>query len=85
MTGGWRKLHNLELRNWYPLPSIIGMIKSWRMRWARHIARTWKKRNACRLFGESQRKRPIGKSSCSLLDNIKNQDEVLYPGMIYSE
>jgi hypothetical protein len=39
MTGGWRKLHNEELRGWYPAPSIIRIIKSRRMRWAGHVAR----------------------------------------------
>jgi hypothetical protein len=32
VTGGWRKLHNEELRNLYSSPSIIRMIKSRRMR-----------------------------------------------------
>jgi hypothetical protein len=39
VTGGWRKLHNEELHNLYSLPSIIKMIKSMRMGWARHVAR----------------------------------------------
>jgi hypothetical protein len=26
--GGWRKLHNEELHNFYSSPSIIGMIKT---------------------------------------------------------
>jgi hypothetical protein len=26
-TGGWRKLHNEELRNLYPSPSIIRIMK----------------------------------------------------------
>jgi hypothetical protein len=38
VTGGWRKLHNEELRNLYSSPSIIRMIKSGRMRWAGHVA-----------------------------------------------
>jgi hypothetical protein len=42
VTGGWRKLHNEELRNLYPSPNIIRMIKSRRMRWAGHVARTEK-------------------------------------------
>jgi hypothetical protein len=37
-TGGWRKLHNEELHNFYSLPSIIRMIKSRRMGWVGHVA-----------------------------------------------
>jgi hypothetical protein len=37
VTGGWRKLHNEELPNWYSLPSIIRKIKSRRMRCAGHV------------------------------------------------
>jgi hypothetical protein len=50
MTGGWRKLHNEELRNLYPSPSIIRIIKSRSMRWAEHVARKGEKRSAYRLF-----------------------------------
>jgi hypothetical protein len=39
VTGGWRKLHNEELHNLYPCPSIIRVIKSRRMRWAGRAAR----------------------------------------------
>jgi hypothetical protein len=45
VKGGWRKLHNEELHNLYPSPSIIRIIKSRRMRWAGHVARTGEKRN----------------------------------------
>jgi hypothetical protein len=38
VTGGWRKLHNEELRNLYSSPSIIRILKSRRMRWATHVA-----------------------------------------------
>jgi hypothetical protein len=31
-TGGWRKMLNYELHNFYSSPSIIRMIKSRRMR-----------------------------------------------------
>jgi hypothetical protein len=34
VTGDWRKLHNEELHNLYSSPSIIRMMKSWRIRWA---------------------------------------------------
>jgi hypothetical protein len=46
VTGDWRKLHNEALHNLYPLPSILRMIKSRRMRWAGHVARIGEKRNA---------------------------------------
>jgi hypothetical protein len=45
VAGGWRKLHNEELRDLYSSPSIIRIIKSRRMRWAGHVARMGKKRN----------------------------------------
>jgi hypothetical protein len=38
VTGGWRKLHNEELHNFYSSPNINRMIKSRRMRWAWHVA-----------------------------------------------
>jgi hypothetical protein len=34
VMGGWRKLHNVELRDLYSWPSIVRMRKSRRMRWA---------------------------------------------------
>jgi hypothetical protein len=39
VTGGWRNLHDGELRNLYSSQSIIRMIKSRRMRWAWYVAR----------------------------------------------
>jgi hypothetical protein len=44
VIGGWRKLHNEELHNFYSLPSIIRMIKSRRMRLG-HLARMGRKIN----------------------------------------
>jgi hypothetical protein len=42
----------------YSLPSIIRMMKSRRMRWARHVARLGEKRNAYRLLvGKPEGKR----------------------------
>jgi hypothetical protein len=38
VRGGWRKLHKEELHNLYSSPSIIRIIKSRRLRWARHVA-----------------------------------------------
>jgi hypothetical protein len=45
-----RKLHNEELRDLYSLPSVIGISKSRRLRWAGHIARMGEKKNAYRLL-----------------------------------
>jgi hypothetical protein len=39
LTGGWRKLHNMELNDLYCSPNIFRVIKSRRMRWAEHVAR----------------------------------------------
>jgi hypothetical protein len=44
VTGGWRKLHNEELRDLYSSPSIIRMIKLRRIRWAGHVARMREKK-----------------------------------------
>jgi hypothetical protein len=39
VTGGWRELHNEELRDLYSSPSIIRIVTSRRMRWAGRVAR----------------------------------------------
>jgi hypothetical protein len=48
--GGQGKLHNEEVHNLCCLPSIIRIIKSRRMRWARHVACMVAKRNAYRIL-----------------------------------
>jgi hypothetical protein len=50
VTGGWRKLHNEELRDLYSSPSIIRIIKSRRMGWVGHVAQMGEKRNVYRLL-----------------------------------
>jgi hypothetical protein len=37
VAGGWRRLHNEELRNLYNSPNIINATKLRRMRWAGHV------------------------------------------------
>jgi hypothetical protein len=39
VTGEWRKFHNEELNDLYALPNIVRLVKSRKMRWARHVAR----------------------------------------------
>jgi hypothetical protein len=39
VTGEWRKLHNEELHDRYSSLTIVRVIKSRRMRWARNVAR----------------------------------------------
>jgi hypothetical protein len=43
VMGGWRKLHNKELHNFYSSPSIVGMIKSRRKSWTGHVTRMGRK------------------------------------------
>jgi hypothetical protein len=39
VAGGWRRLHNEELRNLHASPSIIRVIKSRKMVWTVTVAR----------------------------------------------
>jgi hypothetical protein len=72
VTGGWRKLHNVELRDLYSSPSIIRIIKSRRMRWVGHVAQMGEKRNAYRLLvGKPEGKTPFGGPRRKWVDNIK--------------
>ena len=50
-TGEWRKLHNGELNDLYSSPNIIRVIKSRRMRWTGHVARTGDRRCSYTVFG----------------------------------
>jgi hypothetical protein len=65
VTGGWRKLHNDEIRNLYFSPKIITMMKSKRVRWARHVARIKKKMKTKTAYGifveKPEEKRPLGR------------------------
>jgi Leucine-rich repeat (LRR) protein len=62
VTGGWRKLHNEELRNLYSSRNKIREIKSRRMRLAGHVERMNVKRNAYSdLVGKPEGKRSLGR------------------------
>jgi hypothetical protein len=85
VTGGWRKLHNEELRDLYSSPSIIRIFKSRRMRWAGHVARMGEKRNAYRLLvGKPERRRPVGRPRRIWLDNIR-MDGVTWTGVVWCD
>jgi hypothetical protein len=45
--GSWRKLYNDELHSLYSSPNIVRVIKSWRMRWAGHVARMGRGGDRC--------------------------------------
>jgi hypothetical protein len=70
VTGGWTKLHNVELHDLCSLLSIIRIIKSRRMKWAGHVM--GEKRNVYRLLvGKLEGKRPLGRPRRRCIDNIK--------------
>jgi len=71
VTGEWRKLHNDKLRDLYSLPNIVRVIKSRKMRWARHVARMGEGRGVHRaLVGKPEGKRPLGRPRHRWEDNI---------------
>jgi hypothetical protein len=62
MTGEWRKLHNEELNDLYPLPNILRVVKSRRMSWVGHVARMGEERGVHRiLMGKPEGKRSMGR------------------------
>jgi len=68
----WRKLHNEELNDVYSSPNIVWVIKSRRMRWARHVAHIVQRRVVYSvLVGKPEGKRPLGKPRHRWDDNIK--------------
>jgi hypothetical protein len=71
-TGEWRRLHNEELNDLYSSQNIIRVIKSRRMRWARHVAHMGEKRGAYRiLMGRPEGRRSLGRPRLRWEDNIK--------------
>ena len=62
LTREWRKLRNEELNDLYSSPNIVRVIKSRRMRWAGHVARTGERRGVYSvLVGKPEGKRPLGR------------------------
>jgi hypothetical protein len=57
VTGEWRKLRNVELRDLYSSPSIIRIIKSRRTRWTSHVARMGRRGTRLAYWWKGQRER----------------------------
>jgi hypothetical protein len=72
LAGGWTRLHNEELHNFYASPNIISLIKSSRMRLAGHEARMGEMRKAYNILVEElEQKRPFGRPRLIWKDNIR--------------
>ena len=70
VTEEWKRLHNEELNDLYSSPNIVRVIKSRRMRWAGHVARTGEERGVYRvLVGKPEGKRPLGRPRLRWVDN----------------
>jgi hypothetical protein len=68
----WRRLHIEELCYLYSSPNIIRAIKSRRMRWTGHVARTGERRGAQRvLVGKPEGKISIGRYRRRWEDDIE--------------
>ena len=71
VTGEWRRLHNEELNDLYSSLNVVRVIKSRRMRWAGHVARTGEERGAYRvLVGKPEGKKPLGRPRRRWVDSI---------------
>jgi hypothetical protein len=83
VVGGWGKLHNEEHQNLYSSPYILRMLKSKRMRRARHVARIGAKRNAYRILVRNQEgKKPLRRPRRRWVNNIKmDLTEIGWGGM----
>jgi hypothetical protein len=68
---GWRKLHNEELHNLCPSPSINRMIKSRRMIWAGNVASMGEEECIYDFGGKARKKRPLGRSRLGWGDDIE--------------
>ena len=62
-------LYNEELHSLYRLPNIIRVIKTRRLRWAGHVARTEEGRSAFKILTDKPTgKRPLGRYRRTILE-----------------
>jgi hypothetical protein len=72
VTGERRKLHNEELHNLYSSPNITRQVKSRRMRWAGHVARTGGESKVYKVFvGKPEGKISLGRPRRRSEDGIR--------------
>ena len=71
-TGDWKRLPNEQFHDLCSSPNVIHMIKSRRMRYARHVAYMKEQRNVHRLLvGKLKGKRPLGRPRHRWEYNVK--------------
>jgi hypothetical protein len=75
---GWRELHNVEIRNLYPSPNIIKVIKSRNMRWAGNVASMGCMRNSYHILVG----KPEGKN---YLEDLDVDEKIISEGMLEKE
>jgi hypothetical protein len=71
VSGGWRKLRNVEFCDLFSLSSVIRMIKSRRMGWTEHAARMGEKNAYKILVGEPEGRRLLGRPGHRWVNNIR--------------
>ena len=70
VTGVWRRIHNVELRELYLSPNIIRVINLGRLRWAEYVA-CMGERSADRVsVGNPEDKIPLGRLRHRWEDNF---------------
>ena len=83
VTREWRKLHNVELNDFYFGPNIVRVIISRIIRWAGNVAHMGEWRCVYRvLVGKPDGKRLFGRPRLRLKDNIKLDLQELGCGVV---
>ena len=71
-NGEWRRLRNEKLHSLYRSPNVVRVIKSRRLRWARHVARMEEGRSAFKILtGKPTGNRPSERPRRRWEDNIR--------------